>query len=158
MALLLLGGAGSPSRPGLKGAPHTGTQAASEKQPHLHTSVLFLAVATACSIAHAATPLPQAELPVDLLESIIFPNATIAQDYEAHIVETADGQSSTGMIKSETADALVLLDLGGQEKSIPSAQILGRQMMSTSLMPSGLEQAFTDQQLLDLVAWLGSLK
>ncbi|MDO8543829.1 MAG: c-type cytochrome [Opitutaceae bacterium] len=125
--------------------------------------------ASSCIACHKATDIGRAvgpdlsrigqiRQPRDLLESILFPNATIAQDYETHLVETADGQSVAGMIKSETADALVLLDLGGQEKSIPSAQILGRHMMSTSLMPAGLEQAFTDQQLLDLVAWLRALK
>ncbi|MBI4626173.1 MAG: c-type cytochrome [Verrucomicrobia bacterium] len=96
--------------------------------------------------------------PRDLLESILFPNATIAPEFETHLVETADGQSFTGTVKNETADTLVLLDLAGQEKSIPRAQILGNNLMPASLMPTGLEQAFTDQQLLDLVAWLGSLK
>lgn len=94
----------------------------------------------------------------DLLESIIFPSATIARDYETHIVETADGQSHMGMIKSNTPQGLMLMDLAGQEKTIPHAQVVANSLMATSLMPMGLEQTLTEQQLLDLIAWLVSLK
>lgn len=96
--------------------------------------------------------------PRDLLESILFPHATIARDFETHVIETSDGQSHTGTIKSDGADVLTLLDLTGAEKPIPQAQIVGRTTLAGSLMPAGLEQAFTEQQLLDLVAWLASLK
>jgi putative heme-binding domain-containing protein len=100
----------------------------------------------------------QIRQPRDLIESIFFPSATIAPAFETYVVETTDGQSHMGTIKSEAADALVLLDLAGQEKSLPVADVLGRNAIPTSAMPAGLEQAFTDQQLLDLVAWLGTLK
>ncbi len=96
--------------------------------------------------------------PRDILESILFPSATIARDFETHVVETGDGQTHTGAIRSDGADALVLVDLAGAEKSVPHAQIVGRTTLATSLMPAGLEQAYTEQQLLDLVAWLASLK
>ncbi|MEY4941772.1 MAG: hypothetical protein RIQ93_3507, partial [Verrucomicrobiota bacterium] len=94
----------------------------------------------------------------DLLESILFPDATIARDYETHLVETADGQTYTGMVKNNSAEGLVLMDLAGQEKTLPQAQIVGNNVMNTSLMPMGLEQSLTEQQLLDMVAWLASLK
>ncbi len=96
--------------------------------------------------------------PRDLLESILLPNATIARDYETRVIETIDGQSHTGMIRRNAPDGLVLVDLAGQEQIIPHEQIAGNTELATSLMPPGLEQAFTEQELLDLVAWLGSLK
>ncbi|WP_414661205.1 PVC-type heme-binding CxxCH protein [Horticoccus sp. 23ND18S-11] len=94
----------------------------------------------------------------DLLESILFPSATIARDFETHIVETADRQTHTGTVKRETAAALVLVDPAGEEKPIPHPQIVAQSLSPTSLMPPGLERTMTEQQLLDLVAWLGSLK
>lgn len=94
----------------------------------------------------------------DLLESILFPSATIARDYETYTIETADGQSQLGMIKSDSVEGVVLLDLAGQEKTIPHAQIIARNPLPTSLMPSGLEQTVSEAQLLDLVAYLGSLQ
>jgi putative membrane-bound dehydrogenase-like protein len=96
--------------------------------------------------------------PRDLLESILLPNATIARDFETHVIETGDGQSHLGAIKNDGVESLVLIDLAGGEKPIPHAQIVGRTTLATSLMPAGLEQSFTEQQLLDLVAWLASLK
>ena len=100
----------------------------------------------------------QIRRPRDLLESIIFPSATIARDYETHVVETSDGQSHIGMLKSDTVDGLVLQDVAGQEKVIPHVQVIANSLLATSLMPVGLEQTLTEQQLLDLIAWLASLQ
>ncbi len=94
----------------------------------------------------------------DLLESIIFPSATIARDYETHSVETIDGQTQLGMIRKDSPEGLGLVDLTGQEKTIPHSQVVAKSVMTTSLMPNGLEQTLTEQQLLDLVAWLVSLR
>lgn len=94
----------------------------------------------------------------DLLESILFPNATIARDFETHVIETGDGETFTGAVRRDSPDGLVLVDLSGEEKKIPHARIVGHTTLATSLMPDGLEQAFSDQQLLDLTAWLVSLR
>ncbi|MBE2284635.1 MAG: c-type cytochrome [Prosthecobacter sp.] len=94
----------------------------------------------------------------DLLESILFPSNTLARDYEAHIIETSDGQQTLGVIKSHTAEGLLVLDIAGQEKNIPHQQISGDTTLITSLMPMGLDQTMPESELLDLVAWLRSLK
>lgn len=124
---------------------------------------------SACAACHTAGGLGRAMGPDlsriggirgarDLLESILFPSATLARDFETHVVETGDGQTHTGAIRNDGMDALVLVDLSGAEKVIPQTQIVSRSTLGTSLMPAGLEQTFTEQQLLDLVAWLASLK
>jgi putative heme-binding domain-containing protein len=94
----------------------------------------------------------------DLLESILFPSNTLARDYEAHIIETGDGQQTLGVIKSHTAEGLLVVDIAGQEKNIPHQQITGDTTLTTSLMPMGLDQTMPEGELLDLVAWLRSLK
>lgn len=94
----------------------------------------------------------------DLLESIIFPSNTLARDYEAHVIETSDGQNLMGVIKSHTADGLLLVDAAGQEKSISDSQIVANTTLTTSLMPMGLDQTLSEKELCDLVAWLRSLK
>lgn len=94
----------------------------------------------------------------DLLESILFPSNTLARDYEAHIIETSDGQTMMGVIKSHTAEGLLVIDIAGQEKTIPHTAITGNTTLTTSLMPMGLDQTLPEQELLDLVAWLRSLK
>jgi putative heme-binding domain-containing protein len=94
----------------------------------------------------------------DLLESIIFPSNTLARDYESHVIETSDGQSFMGVIKSHTAEGLLLVDAAGQEKSIPDSQIVANTTLTVSLMPMGLDQTLSQKELCDLVAWLRSLK
>ncbi len=94
----------------------------------------------------------------DLLESILFPSNTLARDYEAHVIETSDGQQTLGVIKSHAAEGLVVLDIAGQEKTIAHQTIVGDTTLTTSLMPMGLDQTMPEAELLDLVAWLRSLK
>lgn len=94
----------------------------------------------------------------DLLESILFPSNTLARDYEAHVIETSDGQQTLGVIKSHTAEGLLVVDIAGQEKTIAHQTIAGDTTLITSLMPQGLDQTMPEAELLDLVAWLRSLK
>jgi putative membrane-bound dehydrogenase-like protein len=94
----------------------------------------------------------------DLLESILFPSNTLARDYEAHVIETSDGQQTMGVIKSHTAEGLLVVDIAGQEKTIAHQAITGDTTLTASLMPLGLDQTMPEPELLDLVAWLRSLK
>lgn len=94
----------------------------------------------------------------DLLESILFPSNTLARDYEAHVIEMADGQSIMGVIRSHTAEGLLVMDVAGQEISLAHERIISNTVLTTSLMPMGLDATMTEQELLDLVAYLRSLK
>src|SRR6202012_4864218 len=87
---------------------------------------------------------------VDILEKIIFPSATIARDYKAHAVECADGETLTGIIKSHTAEGILLVDIGGQEHNLRHEQITADTQLPTSLMPVGLDQTLTEPELLNL--------
>ena len=94
----------------------------------------------------------------DLLESILFPSNTLARDYEAHIIETSAGEMITGVIKSHTAEGLLVVDVAGVEKNIPQTQMVSDTTLTTSLMPMGLDTTLPEKELLDLVAYLRSLK
>ena len=94
----------------------------------------------------------------DIVESVLFPSNTLARDYEAHLIETSDGQSITGVIKSHTAEGLLVVDAAGQEKNLPNTQIVSDTQLTTSLMPMGLDLTLPEKDLLDLVAFLRSLK
>ncbi|MDP1592167.1 MAG: hypothetical protein Q8M07_30685, partial [Prosthecobacter sp.] len=60
--------------------------------------------------------------------------------------------------KSHTAEGLLVADIAGQEKTIAHQIITGDTTLTTSLMPMGLDQTMPEAELLDLVAWLRSLK
>ena len=94
----------------------------------------------------------------DLLESVLFPNATIARDYEAHAIDTTDGQSLVAVIRRTLTEAIVVVDGGGQEITLPRAKIAAMQTLSTSLMPLGLDHALSEAELLDLIAYLRSCR
>ena len=75
-----------------------------------------------------------------------------------HVIETTGGDSIMGMVRDQTEQALRLIDPAGAEKSVRHEAIVSNTTLATSLMPSGLEKTMSEQELLDLVAWLVSLK
>ncbi len=93
----------------------------------------------------------------DLLESILFPSNTLARDYEAHTIELTAGGPVTGVIRGHSAEGLLIVDVAGQEFSIPHDKILSDTMLSESLMPAGLDAALGERDLVDLVSYLQSL-
>lgn len=94
----------------------------------------------------------------DLLESILFPNETLARDYEVRAIDTTDGQSLMAIIRRTSSDAIVVVDGGGQEITLPRAKIASMQSLPVSLMPAGLDHALSEEELIDLIAYLRSCR
>jgi putative heme-binding domain-containing protein len=94
----------------------------------------------------------------DILESIFFPSATIARDYEAHAIELANGESLVAVISRNLPETVTVIDASAEQRALPRAQIASMQLLPTSLMPNGLDRALTEQELLDLVAYLRGRK
>ena len=94
----------------------------------------------------------------DLAESIVFPSSTLARDYEAHLFELNDGQTALGVVRSHTAEGLRIVDVSGQERTLPHAHIASDTVLAESLMPMGLDATLSPQELTDLIAWLRSLR
>jgi putative heme-binding domain-containing protein len=96
--------------------------------------------------------------PEALFTAILDPSDGISMGYEGFIVDLHDGSQAVGYIGSETDKELVLRMPGGIAMSYKKEQVKGRKMMKQSLMPPNLQLAMTAQQLVDLVAYLSSLK
>jgi putative heme-binding domain-containing protein len=95
----------------------------------------------------------------DLFESVLYPNESIARDFNTYEVKRKNGQSSLlGLIESQTAAAIVVIDPAGQRREVPREDVVSLIEIPTSLMPPGLEQTLPPEELRDLVAWLLSLK
>ena len=73
-------------------------------------------------------------------------------------VRKTKGESLTGFVSSETQDAITLRLPGGVSQAIPVKEIAGREPMELSLMPNGLTAVLTTSELVDLVAYLQTLK
>jgi len=91
-----------------------------------------------------------------LLLSILNPNAEIREGYAAVEVETKDGRSLTGFVVDRDANALVLRTLDGESPTLRPSEINSLQPTGRSLMPEGLLDGLSDQQLRDLFAYLRS--
>ena len=93
-----------------------------------------------------------------LYDAIINPNSGVTMGFETTQLETRDGTAALGIVRSETAGELVLALPGGASNKFAKNQIAKREKLPTSLMPSGLNQALSQQDLVDLVEYLSSLK
>ena len=92
--------------------------------------------------------------PEQLLEDILDPNAAVAPNYATYVVETISGLTYTGILATETASRIVLLRAEAVRDEIPRSEISEIRATSLSLMPEGLEQTLSRQDLADLIAWL----
>jgi putative heme-binding domain-containing protein len=93
-----------------------------------------------------------------IYDSIINPNASISMGFETTQLQTKDGTVAIGIVRSETNDELVLALPGGATNKFGKRDIVKREKLPTSMMPSGLNQALSQQDLVDLVEYLASLK
>ncbi len=93
----------------------------------------------------------------DLLLHILDPNREVAPNYVNYNVATTDGRTISGIIASETATTLTLKRALGTTDVVPRAQIETVASTGLSLMPEGLENGQTPQDLADLIAFLRSI-
>lgn len=94
----------------------------------------------------------------DLLEAIVFPNSSFVRGYEPVLVTTRSGKSINGIIRSDTPDEIVLVLAADKEERISRNEIEEMQPGRVSVMPSGLDQQLSRQDLADLVTFLRACK
>ena len=94
----------------------------------------------------------------DLLEAIVFPNATVVNGYENYLIETTGGESHVGLIQRQTPQAVYLKNVALREERVDRGKIVKMQMAPLSAMPVGLDQVLSPSQLADLVAFLQSCR
>jgi putative membrane-bound dehydrogenase-like protein len=90
----------------------------------------------------------------DLLEAIVLPSASFVRSFEPIAVAMQDGKVYNGLIRGETADELILATGVNQEARIARREIEELRPSAVSVMPAGLDQQLTPQELADLVAFL----
>jgi putative heme-binding domain-containing protein len=93
----------------------------------------------------------------DLLESIVFPSASLAREFEPYTVLFNDGRLMSGIVVHETDDVLHIQQAEGKPQVIARADIESVVPTTISIMPQGLDKPISKQDLADLVAYLRSL-
>lgn len=89
-----------------------------------------------------------------LLISILNPNAEIREGYAYVDIETTDGRNLGGFLTDRDAQVTVLRGLDGQDITLRAADIRTVEPTGRSLMPEGLLDDLTDDQLRDLFGYL----
>ena len=89
-----------------------------------------------------------------LLETIVDPNAVIPNEYRTTEIETKDGRSLTGILKI-MGDKSVMLQTANELLTLPRDEIASQRQTELSMMPEGLLAPLSDQEVRDLLYYLG---
>ncbi len=130
---------------------------------------IFFGKKAACSGCHAVedqggkvgpdlTRIGAIRTGTDLLEAIALPSASFARGYRSYLVVTDSGRIYTGVISRESTDTVYLRTADLSEVRIARDEIEVMKESPTSIMPKGLEQRLTPQEIRDLLAYLQNRK
>ena len=130
---------------------------------------VFNSTKAACSSCHAIgylggrlgpdlTRIGQVRQPRDLLEAIVYPSASLVRSFEPMLVVTEDGRTFMGLLREDGADEVVLAKGPTEEFRIARDNIEEMRPGTVSIMPQGLDQQLSQQDLADLVTFLRACK
>lgn len=125
---------------------------------------VFSVATSACTSCHKVgdhggdvgpplTTIAKCLTPEEIVESLFWPARSVKPDYRAVAITTGDGLVVQGIVKEETADALVLADATGKRHEIQRADVDERRDIG-SLMPADVVTAMPREQQRDLVRYL----
>ncbi len=128
---------------------------------------LFFGDKAACSTCHAVgseggtlgpdmTTIGVVRSGHDLLEAVMFPSSSMVPDFQPFNVEVR-GELLSGIVARETPESVTLKTAATETRTISRADIVSMQPAAISMMPEGLDSGLSDEQLLDLIAFLRSL-
>jgi putative membrane-bound dehydrogenase-like protein len=126
---------------------------------------VFNSTKAACSTCHAIgylggdvgpdlTRIGKIRSDRDLLEAIVFPSASFVRSYEPVAVATDDGKVYNGLVRNESPDEIVLATGPNEEVRLRRDAVEEIHPSTVSVMPAGLDQQLTHEELADLVAFL----
>lgn len=130
---------------------------------------LFFGDKSKCSTCHIVgregkrvgpdlTKIGASRSPQDLAESIVFPSATIVRQYEPYSVLMKSGRNVSGLVIADAPDSVTIQPTTGEPVRISRAEIEEMVAGTVSVMPRGLDESLSPQELADLIAWLQTLR
>ncbi len=88
-----------------------------------------------------------------ILQNIVDPNAVIPNEYRSWNVETKDDRSLTGIVTKQDEKSVTVVT-ANEVLVLPRNEIKTLQQSELSMMPEGLLQSLTDQEIRDLLYYL----
>jgi putative heme-binding domain-containing protein len=93
-----------------------------------------------------------------LYESVLAPSAAISHSYETHTALLEDGRSITGLLVSQSPKEVVIRGADGIDVTVPAADVEQLVKQPVSLMPADLAATLSAEELVDVVAWMETLR
>ena len=93
-----------------------------------------------------------------LLDQIVNPSEAIAPEYQVWVFTTKTRGDVSGLVVSETPDAVVINTGAGEQVQLKPSDIASKRPYRASMMPEGLLGNLTPQQVADLLEFLSTLK
>ena len=90
-----------------------------------------------------------------ILANVLDPNALIGKDYQATEIRTIEDQLIVGIVEREDDQAVTLKTTGGSV-IVPRDEMQSRKLSEKSMMPEGLIDPYSEDQLRDLIAYLAA--
>ena len=96
--------------------------------------------------------------PEELIESILKPNAKIAQGFQTFFFKLKNKDRKEGFVTKEGGTEVEIRDITGAATTIALKDVAQRGKLETSVMPEGIAANMTMQEFASLLAYLESLK
>jgi putative membrane-bound dehydrogenase-like protein len=90
-----------------------------------------------------------------VLDNVLDPSGIVPNEYKVHILRLADGRILQGVITEENPQTLTI-QTANETLSLPIADIEARKSSPLSMMPEGLFDRLTPDEIRNLVAYLAS--
>jgi len=93
-----------------------------------------------------------------LLESIKNPNKNIKTGFDQMVIELKNGTTINGRMVTTNKDEISIISFGNKKSTIKQKDIKSSKVITASLMPPGLLDGLTDDEVNDLLGYLESLE
>ena len=96
---------------------------------------------------------------IDILKEILDPSAKINEKYQTNVIELGNGKVVTGLVVEETPDVIKIVEnplVKAEPIVIKRGEIVERVKSKISIMPKGLLDKLTRDEILDLVAYVNA--
>ena len=88
-----------------------------------------------------------------VLENMLDPSAAVPKEFQMTLIQTDGGRVITGIVKSEN-DAAVTVQTPTETILVPKGEIEARRQSADSMMPEGMLDRLSAEEVADLVSYL----
>jgi putative heme-binding domain-containing protein len=94
----------------------------------------------------------------EILQHIVAPNLFFMPTFQAFVAETQDGELTEGVLAGSTETAVTIRQALGIDRVFSKSNLKRLKGLNVSLMPEGLLEGLSPQQVSDLLAFIQSLR